>query len=158
MIFRGRAGLPIVVVMVPRMRLLLYGDHIYAEDKMCIKAANRRSTRSVRGEVLSVAEVLLMPCYHHPVRTTRQCTEGGGAAAAAVEDRKVAGMCVGNSSLIVGGPASFAFISPPQQPPRGNVFFVIVCGVGLYRVLSCRSTRARGPGRAVARSSDAAAA
>ena len=52
--FEGVSASPIVVVMVPRTRLFLYGDRIFAMDKVCIEAANRISTRSVRGEVLSV--------------------------------------------------------------------------------------------------------
>jgi hypothetical protein len=153
---------PIVVVIVPRTRLLFYGDPVFAEDQVCLEAANRRSERSLRGEFLSVRKCC---CCHvdtilyAPLSNARAAAE---AAAAVEEDHKVMDTCVGSITSILGGPASSALLSPGKSHLEGtSTYFVIVRvrGVGISRyVLSCRSARARGSGRTVARASEAAAA
>jgi len=133
--FEGVSASPMLVKMVPRTRLFLYGDPVFAEDKVCTKAANSTSARSLRGEVLSVRKCC---CCHvstilcAPLGNARTAAE---AAAAAEEVRKVVSRCVGHGPLIVGGSASCALISPHNSHPEA--ISILLSFVGWVCIVVC---------------------
>jgi hypothetical protein len=126
--FRDVSASPIVVVMVPRTRILFYGDPVFAEDQVCLEAANRRSARSLRGKVLSVRKCCCCHVYTTlcaPLGNARTAAE---AAAAEEEDGKMTGRCVDNSASIVGGPASWTFIPPHNHHPEAASILLSLWG------------------------------
>jgi hypothetical protein len=93
----GVSASPIAEVIVPRTHLSLCGDPIFAEGKVCIETASMRSTRALRGEVLSVWTCCCC-CHVYTIlcASLGNARAAAEAAAAAEEDHTVAGRYVGN--------------------------------------------------------------